>query len=123
MPLQVYTARLPHHRCPDCGEALLSFEEARALREAAQAHQLEIELLQAVVAAEAEGKPFEAVADLVRGVRGREGLGNGDTEHGIWTAGMIQGLIHDIPTCQDLVSRIVADAESIIRGRLASKLA
>lgn len=30
---------MPHHRCPDCGEALLSFEEARALREAAQAIQ------------------------------------------------------------------------------------
>ena len=81
------------------------------------------EISAAVVAAEREGKPLEEVAHLVKGVRGREGLGNGDTEHGIWTAGMIQGLIHDIPTCQDLVSRIVADAESIIRGRLASKLA
>ncbi|MEN9717307.1 MAG: hypothetical protein RIQ99_185, partial [Pseudomonadota bacterium] len=65
----------------------------------------------------------EAVADLDKGVRGREGLNTGDTEHGIWTAGMIQGLIHDIPTCQELVSRIVGDAEQIIRGRLASKLA
>ena len=80
-------------------------------------------IAQAVVAAEAEGKPFEAVADLVKGVRGREGLQTGDTEHGIWTAGMIQGLIHDIPTCEVLVSRIVADAEAIIRNRLASKLA
>ncbi|MEN9682943.1 MAG: hypothetical protein RLZZ427_694 [Pseudomonadota bacterium] len=80
-------------------------------------------IAQAVVAAEAEGKPFEAVADLVKGVRGREGLTTGDTEHGIWTAGMIQGLIHDIPTCQELVSRIVGDAEQIIRDRLASKLA
>jgi nitronate monooxygenase len=78
---------------------------------------------QAVVAAEAEGKPFTEVADLVKGVRGREGLQSGDTEHGIWSAGMIQGLIHDIPTCQELVSRIVADAEAIIRNRLASKLA
>ena len=80
-------------------------------------------IAQAVVAAEAEGKPFEEVAHLVKGVRGKEGLDSGDTEHGIWTAGMIQGLIHDIPTCQDLVSRIVADAEKIIRGRLTSLLA
>ena len=80
-------------------------------------------IAQAVVAAEAEGKPFEAVADLVRGVRGREGLGTGDIEHGIWTAGMIQGLINDIPTCEVLVKRIVADAEQIIKGRLAGMIA
>jgi nitronate monooxygenase len=35
---------------------------------------------------------------------------------------MIQGLIHDIPTCEVLVSRIVADAESIIRQRLTGML-
>jgi NAD(P)H-dependent flavin oxidoreductase YrpB (nitropropane dioxygenase family) len=81
------------------------------------------EISQAVVAAEAEGKDFAAVADLVKGVRGREGLSTGDTNHGIWSAGMIQGLIHDIPTCEVLISRIVADAESIIRQRLAGMLA
>ena len=73
---------------------------------------------QAVVAAEAEGKPFGEVADLVKGTRGREGLDTGDTDHGIWSAGMIQGLIHDIPTCEVLVARIVRDAEAIIRDRL-----
>jgi NAD(P)H-dependent flavin oxidoreductase YrpB (nitropropane dioxygenase family) len=81
------------------------------------------EISQAVVAAEREGKDFAAVADLVKGVRGREGLTTGDTNHGVWSAGMIQGLIHDIPTCQELVSRIVSDAESIIRQRLAGMLA
>mgnify|MGYP000505778217 FL=1 len=77
------------------------------------------EVSQQVVAAEREGKPFEEVAHLVKGVRGREGLHSGDTNHGIWSAGMIQGLIHDIPTCEVLVSRIVAEAEAIIKGRLA----
>ena len=81
------------------------------------------EVSQAVVAAEAEGKDFTAVADLVKGVRGREGLQSGDTIRGIWSAGMIQGLIHDIPTCEVLINRIVADAESIIRQRLAGMLA
>jgi len=81
------------------------------------------EISQAVVAAEREGKDFAAVADLVKGSRGREGLTTGDTNHGVWSAGMIQGLIHDIPTCQELVSRIVSDAESIIRQRLAGMLA
>ena len=78
---------------------------------------------QQVVAAEKEGKPFTEVADLVKGVRGREGLQTGDTDHGIWSAGMIQGLIRDIPTCEVLISRIVADAEAVIRGRLDAMLA
>ena len=80
------------------------------------------EVSQAVVEAEREGKDFAAVADLVKGVRGREGLQTGDTNHGIWSAGMIQGLIHDIPTCHELVTRIVADAETIIRQRLSGML-
>ena len=81
------------------------------------------EVSQAVMEAEREGKDFSAVADLVKGVRGREGLQTGDTQHGIWSAGMIQGLIHDIPTCHDLVTRIVADAETIIRQHLMGMLA
>ena len=43
----------------------------------------------------------------------------GDPDHGIWSAGQVQGLIHDIPTCAALVSRIVSGAEEIINGRLA----
>lgn len=77
---------------------------------------------QQVVAAEREGKPFEAVAELVKGVRGKEGLETGDVNHGIWSAGMVQGLIHDIPTCAELVSRMVADAEAIIAQRLAGMI-
>lgn len=80
------------------------------------------EVSQAVVAAEREGKPFEEVAPLVKGVRGREGLQSGDTNHGIWSAGMIQGLIHDVPTCAELLTRIVAEAEEIVRGRLSGML-
>ncbi|MBU6449030.1 MAG: nitronate monooxygenase family protein [Rhodospirillales bacterium] len=68
---------------------------------------------------EASGAPFENLAHLVKGARGREGLLSGDTEHGIWSAGMVQGLIHDIPSCAQLVSRIVSDAEAIISARLA----
>ena len=36
----------------------------------------------------------------------------------IWSAGQVQGLIHDIPTCAELVSRIMRDAEAIIQSRL-----
>lgn len=68
---------------------------------------------------EREGHPFEAIAHLVKGARGREGLISGDPEHGIWTAGMVQGLIHDVPTVRELVERIVAEAEGLIGERLA----
>lgn len=75
---------------------------------------------QQVIAAEKEGRPFEDVAHLVKGVRGREGLATGDTDHGIWTAGMVQGLIHDVPSVQELVDRIIEEAEDLIRQRLAA---
>jgi nitronate monooxygenase len=70
----------------------------------------------------AGGAKFEDVKDLVAGVRGREALQTGDTDAGIWSAGMIQGLIHDIPSVEELVHRIVTEAEEIIRGRLEGML-
>ncbi len=65
---------------------------------------------------------FEDVADLVRGYKGAEMLKSGDTEHGIFWAGMIQALIHDIPTCQELLDQIMSDAEAIIKARLGGIL-
>jgi NADH:quinone reductase (non-electrogenic) len=67
---------------------------------------------------EREGAKFEDVRELVAGVRGKVVYETGDPDHGIWSAGQVQGLIHDIPTCADLVSRIVSGAEQIINGRL-----
>jgi len=77
---------------------------------------------QEVLKLEAEGRPFEEVAHLVTGARGREGLESGDTSHGIWTAGTVQGIINDIPTVKELVSRIMRDAEDIIANRLNGAL-
>ena len=54
------------------------------------------------------------VAHLVSGKRGRQVFETGDVEHGIWSAGIVQGLIHDIPTVQELVTRIADGAEEII---------
>ncbi|MBT0669533.1 nitronate monooxygenase [Novosphingobium profundi] len=72
-----------------------------------------------VVAAEARGLAFEEIAHLVKGARGREGLVSGDLDHGIWTAGLVQGLIHDVPSVAQLVERIVIEAKALISGRLA----
>jgi nitronate monooxygenase len=77
---------------------------------------------QEVVRLEAQGKPFEEVASLVKGVRGREGLESGDTNHGIWSAGQVQGLIEDVPTVKVLIDRIVDQAEAIIRQKLGAML-
>ena len=68
----------------------------------------------------AGGAKFEDVKDLVAGVRGREALQTGETDAGIWSAGMVQGLIHDVPTVKDLIDRIIAEAEQIIDQRLQS---
>jgi nitronate monooxygenase len=78
------------------------------------------EVSQAVVEIERRGgAKFEDVQHLVAGTRGRDALANGDTQGGIWSAGMVQGLIHDIPTTKDLVDRIISEAEDLIRGRLS----
>ena len=61
---------------------------------------------------------FEDLQSLVQGAKGRELFDTGDLDKGIWSAGMIVGLIDDIPTCHELISRIVAEAEEIIKRRL-----
>ena len=61
---------------------------------------------------------FEDVKDLVAGQRGRVGFEKGDMEHGIWSAGISVARVKDIPTCDEMVSRLVSDAEDIIDGRL-----
>lgn len=67
---------------------------------------------------------FSDIAHLASGERGRVNvMEDGDVDGGVWTAGMCQGLIHDIPTTAELVANIVGEAEGIIRGRLAETLA
>ncbi|KAL8994477.1 MAG: hypothetical protein Q9169_005568 [Polycauliona sp. 2 TL-2023] len=58
---------------------------------------------------------FEEVAPFVSGKRGREVFLNGDVDYGVWTAGQVIGLIHDIPTCAELVTRIEKEAEETLR--------
>ncbi|HEX4196164.1 MAG TPA: nitronate monooxygenase family protein [Caulobacteraceae bacterium] len=64
-------------------------------------------------------KTIEDVRDLVAGVRGRANvMVGGDLDGGIWSAGQSQGLIHDIPTCAELVRNIMRQANDIIAARL-----
>ncbi|KAI5896555.1 inosine monophosphate dehydrogenase [Schizophyllum commune H4-8] len=62
------------------------------------------------------GAKFEDIRDLVSGQRGKKVYELGDPDYGIWTAGPAIGLINDIPTCQDLLSRIEREVEGIVEG-------
>lgn len=62
---------------------------------------------------------FEDIIDEVAGVYPRIMQG-GDMDAGAWSCGMVAGLIHDIPTVQELIDNIMAQADSIIKQRLQS---
>jgi nitronate monooxygenase len=61
---------------------------------------------------------FEQIADLVKGERGRQAEVDNDADGGIWSAGQVVGLIDDIPTCQELMDRMMTEAEETITNRL-----
>jgi len=65
---------------------------------------------------------FEDIIEEVAGVYPRIMM-NGEMEAGAWSCGMVAGLIHDIPTVQELMDRIMEEAETIIRKRLEGFLA
>ena len=62
---------------------------------------------------------FSEIAPFVSGARGRQVFINGDPNYGVWTAGQVIGLIHDIPTCDVLVKRIAKEAEEALREKLS----
>lgn len=60
---------------------------------------------------------FEDIAEEVAGVYPKI-MQDGDMDAGAWSCGMVAGLIHDIPTCKELIDRIMQEADDIINGRL-----
>ncbi|HOW46917.1 MAG: nitronate monooxygenase [Rubrivivax sp.] len=65
---------------------------------------------------------FEDIIEQVAGVYPKI-MKEGAMDAGAWSCGMVAGLIRDVPSCRELVDRIMAQAESIIRQRLAGSLA
>jgi nitronate monooxygenase len=61
---------------------------------------------------------FEDIIEQVAGVYPKIML-EGTMDAGAWSCGMVAGLIHDVPTCKQLIDRIMAEAEAIIGKRLA----
>lgn len=69
------------------------------------------------------GATFADVADLAAGERGRRNvLRNGDMDGGVWWAGQTQGLIDSIDSVDNVVSKIICDAEDVIRKKLPAVL-
>ncbi|MDZ7666606.1 MAG: nitronate monooxygenase family protein [Desulfotignum sp.] len=64
---------------------------------------------------------FEDIIEEVAGVYPRI-MQQGEMESGVWSCGMVAGLVHDIPTCKELLDRIMADAKQIIENRLTDML-
>ncbi|MGC6472487.1 MAG: NAD(P)H-dependent flavin oxidoreductase [Parvibaculales bacterium] len=60
---------------------------------------------------------FEDIIEEVAGVYPRI-MQEGDMDAGAWSCGMVAGLIHDIPTCADLINGIMKEADEIINARL-----
>ena len=65
---------------------------------------------------------IEDVRELVAGVYPRV-MVDGDMDAGAWSCGMVAGLVHDIPSVQELVDRIMSEAEAIVRQRLVAMCA
>jgi nitronate monooxygenase len=61
---------------------------------------------------------FEDIAEEVAGVYPAI-MQRGELNAGAWSCGMVAGLIRDVPSCKELIDRIMAQAEELIRGRLA----
>jgi len=62
---------------------------------------------------------FEDIVEEVAGVYPRIML-EGEMESGAWSCGMVAGLINDIPTCKELIDRIMSEADDIIKQRLSN---
>jgi NAD(P)H-dependent flavin oxidoreductase YrpB (nitropropane dioxygenase family) len=66
-----------------------------------------------------ESETIDDIRHLVTGVKGRLVLQEGKMDEAAWSCGMVAGLIHDVPSCDELIQRIMAETESIVRQRLA----
>ena len=68
------------------------------------------------------GAGYAEFGHLVSGERNRIGYEKGDPQYAAFSSGPVLGLIHDIPSCAELLQRIVAEARQIARQRLAEAL-
>ncbi|MFL1407347.1 NAD(P)H-dependent flavin oxidoreductase [Marinobacter sp. M1N3S26] len=65
---------------------------------------------------------IDDIRHLVTGAKGKMVLHEGKMDEAAWSCGMVAGLIHDVPSCEELINRIMSEADEIIRGRLMGSL-
>jgi nitronate monooxygenase len=61
---------------------------------------------------------IDDIHDQVAGIYPKV-MTDGDMQAGAWSCGMVAGLIHDVPSCKELIDRIMAEADGLIHQRLA----
>ncbi len=81
-----------------------------------------VEKIVAIEHAKGDAVTIEDIREYVGGVYPRV-MQDGDMDAGAWSCGMVAGLIHDIPTCKELIDGMMAEADSLIRNRLTKFLA
>jgi nitronate monooxygenase len=62
---------------------------------------------------------IEDIAPHVSGLVGKEMLEHGDMQKGVLSAGQSMGLVRDIPTCRELLDRIMSEAEAVVKEKFA----
>ena len=77
-----------------------------------------VERIAAIEREKGDALKIEDILDEVAGIYPRV-MTEGDMDAGAWSCGMVIGLIRDVPTCQELIDRIMAQADELIVGRLA----
>jgi nitronate monooxygenase len=80
-----------------------------------------VKKLQAIEKEKGESLDIKDIIEQVAGIYPKVMI-DGDVESGAWSCGMVAGLIHDVPTCQALIDRIMLQAEQLIRQRLVHSL-
>ena len=88
----------------------------RSLKNTARVYKNEV--ARKVLEIEAAGGDFSQMYEHVKGANQEKAWTTGDADVGMVTFGMCGGLINDVPSCDDLIKTIVADAEEIINSRL-----
>lgn len=78
----------------------------RAFRNTSRVYKNKVSIETARIEREIKDVQFEDVRELVAGKRGSTVYSTGDVEAGVWSVGQCAGVITDIPSCQELVSRL-----------------
>ena len=111
------TAEAPVH--PAIKDAMVAASERdtsvvfRSYRNSARV--LTNEISRQILSAEAVGAPFEEIRHLAAGARGRAVLESGDFDDALVWGGQVVGLINDVPSCAELIQRIVSECRDRLR--------